>query len=75
MYAFTAEDDYAKDLTERCRASLGVTTPPPGLSANFVRNVAPKKNMYRVTFRLSRDIVTQGSAVSASEAKRPKLKD
>ena len=47
VYAFTSEDDYLKDLTDRCQNSLGLAYPPPECTADWVRNVAPQKNMYR----------------------------
>ncbi|KAJ8309525.1 hypothetical protein KUTeg_014399 [Tegillarca granosa] len=52
-YFFSKNVDYPEDeLRERLKSSIGDL--PPGYSVRFVRNVAPKKDMFCFNFQLSR---------------------
>jgi len=61
VYAFTAEDDFEGDLKRRCRSALG-SEDDLEMKVDFVRNVAPKKNMYRVTIPLNNQILFDESS-------------
>ena len=57
------------EIVERCVAALGGRS-PHDMSVTYVRNVAPKKDMFRATFKLTKDILFDSVE---TEAKRRKI--
>ena len=74
VYAFTSDDDKSADLIKECCAQLKVES-IKGIQCNFVRDVAPKKDMYRVTFPLSLELLSEitENHDNGHVSKRPKL--
>lgn len=75
-YAFAMEDSFHQDLLDRIESALGTKVIDPLI--HDVRNIAPKKNMYCVTFNLPSTIARFSPSQDASqeyppESKRPKL--
>jgi len=67
VYAFSSDEDAQNgSLLGRCTQSIGAPIHPDDVSIDFVRNVAPKKNMFRVTFHLNPEILTGRKLDSAS---------
>ncbi|KAM0793030.1 hypothetical protein ACM66B_000521 [Microbotryomycetes sp. NB124-2] len=59
-YCFTKDVEHAEqDICERASRSLGLPVTPqtPGFNLRFVRDVAPKKEMYCLEFRLTKAMV------------------
>lgn len=67
VYAFSREDE---DLTKECCKHLQVDE-ISGLKVHYVRDVAPNKEMFRVTFPLKLDYLLQNPDETSS--KKPKL--
>ena len=55
VYAFSKADNQKEDLIQECEKQLRKTL--DDISVQFVRNVAPKKDMFRITFPLTLDIL------------------
>lgn len=72
VYAFSKADDKIADMTSEVCNQLKVDS-IEGLSVNFVRNVAPNKDMFRITFPLSLELLKTN--FKESKAKRIKLDD
>ena len=72
VYAFSKADDQKDDLKRECEKQLG--KPIEEISVQFVRNVAPNKDMYRITFPLTLDILSPSTISNGYESsKRLKL--
>lgn len=56
-YCFSKSEDPEQDVRERAEASLGGIPLPPGYIIRNVRNVAPGKNMFCLTFTLMEDLL------------------
>ncbi|KAK4054732.1 tRNA(m(1)G37)methyltransferase [Microbotryomycetes sp. JL201] len=72
-YCFTKDVEHAEqDICERASRSLGLPVTPqtPGFNLRFVRDVAPKKEMYCLEFRLTRDMV-EWTVMASTDARRP----
>ncbi|ORX61562.1 hypothetical protein DM01DRAFT_1332163 [Hesseltinella vesiculosa] len=52
-HCFTKSDEPAKDIAERVEHYIGSPYDPATSKLHFVRNVAPKKDMYCISFRLT----------------------
>merc|ERR1719479_32975 len=74
VYAFSQNDNPKNDLKAECEKELGKTL--KDINISFVRNVAPKKDMFRITIPLDLDILSGSNKLrnnNASESKRQKL--
>ena len=69
VYAFNEEQDFEKDLRTRCHRYLGAEVHNAHIS--WVRNVSPNKDMYRVSFPLTTDVLFEDRD-EESKAKRLK---
>ncbi|CAO3627566.1 unnamed protein product [Cunninghamella echinulata] len=56
-HCFTKSDDHAKDIAQRVEAAIGSPYDPSTSKLHWVRNVAPKKDMYCISFQLTPDMV------------------
>lgn len=72
VYAFSSADDQEADLKETCSEQLGRMVPKGSLSVAFVRNVAPKKDMFRITVPLAPEVLFHSQPQPGPPAKRPK---
>ena len=73
VYAFSKDDDKDTDLTKECCDQLSVEE-IAGLKLNFVRDVGPKKDMYRVTFPLTLEILSKGVDNDGTGQDRKRIK-
>ena len=72
VYAFSKADNPKEDLKIECEKQLGKSLET--VSVQFVRNVAPKKDMFRITFPLTLDILLNHKEKNSHEScKRLKL--
>ena len=55
-YCFAPKENTEQDLENRLREILGGRYPSNPVSFRWVRNVAPKKDMYCVEFQLDKDL-------------------
>ncbi|KAI9303188.1 hypothetical protein BJ944DRAFT_165892 [Cunninghamella echinulata] len=56
-HCFTKSDDHAKDIAQRVEAAIGSPYDPSTSKLHWVRNVAPKKDMYCISFQLTPEMV------------------
>ena len=70
VYAFSKAEDSTEDLTKECCNQLEVKE-IKDISVNYVRDVAPKKIMYRVSFPLTFEMMLK--IEESQEAKKIKL--
>ena len=70
VYAFSKSEDSTEDLTKECCNQLEVKE-IKDISVNYVRDVAPKKIMYRVSFPLTFEMMLK--IEESQEAKKIKL--
>ena len=73
VYAFSKADDQKNELIKECEKQVGKDL--DDISVQFVRNVAPKKDMFRITFPLTLDILQRNkdNNVHNESSKRIKL--
>ncbi|TRY76937.1 hypothetical protein TCAL_00142 [Tigriopus californicus] len=66
VYSFSEATDQEKDVMSRCLVALGLEDAQdelkPPMKTSFVRNVAPKKDMFRISFPLSKSCFESTSA-------------
>eukprot|EP01060_Flectonema_neradi_P004272 TRINITY_DN12781_c0_g2_i1.p1 TRINITY_DN12781_c0_g2~~TRINITY_DN12781_c0_g2_i1.p1 ORF type:complete len:429 (+),score=76.71 TRINITY_DN12781_c0_g2_i1:78-1289(+) len=70
VYCFSSEKDFKEDAVRLVQHHLKTTEPLPEVSVHHVRNVAPKKEMLCVSFRLAK---LKRACGEADVDKRPKL--
>ncbi|CAO3617289.1 unnamed protein product [Cunninghamella blakesleeana] len=56
-HCFTKSEDPAKDIAQRVEAAIGSPYDPSTSKLHWVRNVAPKKDMYCISFQLTPEMV------------------
>ena len=72
VYAFSNADDKKNDLKGQCELKLG--TKLDNIQIDFVRNVAPSKDMFRISIPLTTDILFSREVIDMSGSnKRQKL--
>ena len=72
VYAFSKANDQKDELKRECEKQLGQSLEE--ISVQFVRNVAPNKDMFRITFPLTLDILSPTTDSNGYEScKRIKL--
>ena len=74
VYAFSKTDNHENELKAECEKELGTTL--RDINISFVRNVAPQKDMFRITIPLDLDILSGSNKLgnnNESESKRQKL--
>jgi len=71
-YAFAPEENFQVELLQRIETALGTKVVDPFI--HDVRNIAPKKNMYCVTFNLPSEIERVGPNSDASSEHPPMQK-
>ena len=74
VYAFSQTDNHKNDLKAECEKELGKTL--KDINISFVRNVAPQKDMFRITIPLDLDILSGSNKLgnnNESKSKRQKL--
>ena len=71
VYSFSKDVDPARDIQNRIETILGQSCCPQ--IVHHVRNVAPNKEMYCISFPLHSSLSPQGQGDCGNEAKRAKL--
>ena len=72
VYAFSNADDKKNDLKGQCELKLA--TKLDNIQIDFVRNVAPSKDMFRISIPLTADILFSSEVIDMSGSnKRQKL--
>ena len=72
VYAFSNADDKKHDL--KCQCELKLATKLDNIQIDFVRNVAPSKDMFRISIPLTTDILFSSEVIDMSGSnKRQKL--
>lgn len=66
-YCFTKSDDAQSDICGRVKKVMG-EEPDLNLDLFFVRNVAPNKDMYRVSFLLPRTVVFRSEQIQTTQS-------
>lgn len=66
-YCFTKSDDAQSDICGRVKNVMG-EDPDLNLDLFFVRNVAPNKDMYRVSFLLPRTVVFRSEQIQTTQS-------
>ncbi|CEP19727.1 hypothetical protein [Parasitella parasitica] len=74
-HCFTKSTDALQDISERVGQIMGSKPDPSKSSVHWVRNVAPKKDMYCISFPLSSDIAFATIPVSNNSSEKRKLQD
>ena len=69
VYAFSKAENSSEDLTKECCNQLEVKE-IKDISVNYVRDVAPKKIMYRISFPLTLEMMLK---IEESQAKKIKI--
>ena len=69
VYSFSMEGK--TDLIKRCSAALECLLEEKDVQVAFVRNVAPKKDMFRASFTMPKSVLQ--TAKDESKSKKPKL--
>ncbi|KAI8642980.1 Met-10+ like-protein-domain-containing protein [Parasitella parasitica] len=74
-HCFTKSSDALQDISERVARVMGGNPDPSKSSVHWVRNVAPKKDMYCISFPLSSDIAFAATPVAVNSSAKRKLLD